>query len=218
MLRRITDRTKAAADTLKDEYRKGLDGDESPTQRIGPTAVDVIKSWMARNVEETDEVSPDQADTVIDEGSPNAERVRAPEGDDAREVADLLGRADWSKVSAAVRDHQATQRMRDLAAQVDWSAAKPVAARVASVLIAAAAAGELGGLQGTAGRYVARTIANETGLADRVAQRLAQQRTPQNESLVAYIDTTATEMSADAGGSGFEGNLTAIERLGDTER
>lgn len=206
LLRRIGDRAKRAASTLKDEYRKGLDGDPSPVQRIGPSAVDVIKSWMARGAE----------DTTADEPTAGQETTDSPDasddiGDDAGAVADLLGRADWQKVSAAVRDSHATQRMRDLAAQVDWEAAKPVAARVASALIAAAAAGELGGLQGSAGRYVARTIANEAGLAEKVAQRLAQNRTAPTRSLVRYIDTTATEVTP----TGFDANLADLERLGD---
>jgi len=216
LLRRLGDRAKRAAGTLKDEYRKGLDGDDSPVQQIGPTAVDVIKAWMAHS--ETDDETPDQGAP-----SPSASETAAAvdahndmgdgssdDTDDVGAVADLLGRADWRKVSAAVRDSQATQRMRDLASQVDWDAAKPVAARVASALIAAAAAGELGGLQGSAGRYVARTIANEAGLAEKVAQRLAQNRTPPSRTLARYIDTTATEVT----GAAFDANLADIERLG----
>lgn len=205
LLRRIGDRAKRAAATLKDEYRKGIDGDDSPVQHIGPTAVDVIKSWLARVDNGADDVQAAEAGDATDAEAPRSD------GDDAVAVADLLDRADWRRVSEAVRDSQATQRMRDLASQVDWQAAKPVAARVASALIAAAAAGELGGLQGSAGRYVARTIANEAGLAEKVAERLGQSRNRPGRSLARYIDTTATETS----GSSFDTNLADIERLGD---
>ena len=209
-LRRIGDRAKRAAGTLKDEYRKGLEGDESPVQRIAPSAIDVIKAWMSTADTDDDPVSTGN-DSGSDKADANGSDHDASGGDDAGAVADLLGRADWRKVSAAVRDSQTTQRMRDLAAQVDWDAAKPVAARVASALIAAAAAGELGGLQGSAGRYVARTIANEAGMAEKVAERLKQNRSQPSRSLVRYIDTTATEVTA----GGFDANLADIERLGD---
>jgi type IV pilus assembly protein PilC len=72
------------------------------------------------------------------------------------------------------------------------------------------AAGELGGMQGAAGRYVARTIANEMGLADRVAQRIRGNRSEQTRLLVDYIDTTATE----APNRGFEANVADLHRLG----
>lgn len=209
-LRRAAERARQAADTLRDEYRKGTQGDESPVQSIAPTAVDVVKAWMARSGEEV-------------EGAPtNAEHTEAPphsEGDTttdetaeaASQVATLLGKVNWRRVSEAARDSTASQRMRELADQVDWAAAKPVAARVASVLIAAAAAGELGGLQGATGRYVARTIANETGLADKVAQRLDAYRNDSNRPLVDYIETTAVEALPTA--TGFEPHLEQLGRL-----
>ena len=202
-LRRATERMKVASVTLKDEYRKGREGDNSPVQRIGPNAIDAIKAWLASDAEE------------VPQGAPLADAHAAADQEatdavEAAEVADLLGRVNWNNVSGAARDTAAAQRMKDLADKVDWAAAKPVAARVAAALIAAAAAGELGGMQGAAGRYVARTIANEMGLADRVAQRIRGNRSEQARLLVDYIETTATE----APNRGFEANVADLRRLG----
>lgn len=202
-LRRATERMKAASATLKDEYRKGREGDDSPVQRIGPNAIDAIKAWLASDAEEVPRGMPrDDADAAADQ--------EATDAAEAAEVADLLGRVNWNNVSGAARDSAVAQRMKDLADKVDWAAAKPVAARVAAALIAAAAAGELGGMQGAAGRYVARTIANEMGLADRVAQRIRGNRSEQARLLVDYIETTAT----DAPNRGFEANVADLRRLG----
>ena len=202
-LRRATERMKVASVTLKDEYRKGREGDNSPVQRIGPNAIDAIKAWLASDAEEVPQGAPlADAHTAADQ--------EATDAVEAAEVADLLGRVNWNNVSGAARDTAAAQRMKDLADKVDWAAAKPVAARVAAALIAAAAAGELGGMQGAAGRYVARTIANEMGLADRVAQRIRGNRSEQARLLVDYIETTATE----APNRGFEANVADLRRLG----
>jgi len=209
-LRRAAERARQAADALRDEYRKGKEGDDSPVQPIAPTAVDVIKAWMARP---TDEEGAAPTDTGIDTGTSTSTSTEEEQA--ASQVASLLGGVQWSRVSDAVRDNAATQRMRELADQVDWAAAKPVAARVASVLIAAAAAGELGGLHGATGRYVARTIANEMGLAEKVAQRLTDQRNVRNQQLVDYIETTATDASgASDRTSGFEARLAELGQLG----
>jgi len=59
------------------------------------------------------------------------------------------------------------------------------------------------------GRYVARTIANETGLAERVAQRITGESTPSSAALVRYIDTTASEAPA-----GFDGYLDGLGQIG----
>jgi hypothetical protein len=213
-LRRAAERARTAADALRDEYRKGKEGDASPVQPIAPSAIDVIKAWMARSDEEGDGAAGPATDSHEPSTATVAEAAAgATPGDDdaqaAAQVASLLGKVNWHRVSDAVRDSAATQRMRELAGEVDWAAAKPVAARVASVLIAAAAAGELGGLQGATGRYVAKTIANEMGLAEKVAQRLREQRTVQSASLVGYIDTTATLSEP----QGFEARLAELGRL-----
>lgn len=209
-LRKAAERARRAADTLRDEYRKGAEGDESPVQPIAPTAVDVVKAWMARSGDNTTEtpatVGPTEPATGVTSDSTDDETTEA-----ASQVATLLGKVNWRRVSEAARDSAASQRMRELADQVDWAAAKPVAARVASVLIAAAAAGELGGLQGTTGRYVARTIANETGLADKVAQRLDAFRNENNRPLVDYIETTSAETPP--GTTGFEPHLAQLGQL-----
>jgi hypothetical protein len=198
-LRRLTDRARDVADTLKEEYRKGLAGDDSPVAPVGPSAITAIRAWLSR----------DNSDDEVDGCDPESTAGFAASDEEATEVADLLGGVDWKKVSNAVRDSQTAQRMRDLADQVDWAAAKPVAGRVAAALIAAAAAGELGGLEGRSARYVARTIANETGLAERVARRVSAGRGSRSGPLLDYIETTATELPA----AGFDQNLADLERF-----
>jgi hypothetical protein len=199
-LKRAADRARKAAEVLKDEYRKGTEGDESPVQSIGRTATDVLKTWMAKP-----EPKPEPAAADV----PTSESVSAVEPE-ADAVAGLLKKVDWRSVSASVTDSRAAERMKDLAAQVDWAAAKPVAARIGAALIAAAASGQLGGLEGRSGAIVARAIINQTGLADKVADLVARDRTPATESLRTYIDATATEVRP-ASPSSFD---TELDQLG----
>ena len=179
-------------ESLRDEYRRGTEGDTSPVQPIAPTVGDVLRRKGA--------------DTVPDPDT----STEGPTDDEAGQVADLLQGVDWSSVRRSVSDSDAVARMRDLASQVDWRAARPVAASVASALIAAAAAGQIGGSKVQIGRYLARTLANEAGLADRVAQRIAGDRTESSTALTRYIDTTASE----APDAGFDAYLDDLGQIG----
>lgn len=187
-LQRAAERARQAGASLRDEYRRGTEGDTSPVQPIAPTAGDVLRRWGGAAAQ----ASPDD------------------EGDEAAEVADLLRSVDWSRVRRSVADNEAVARMRDLAAQVDWAAARPVAASVASALIAAAASGQIGGSKVQIGRYVARTIANESRLAERVAQRITGDPSESSTALVRYIDTTASEAPT----AGFDSYLDDLGQIG----
>ena len=169
-------------------------------QSIGRTATDVLKTWMATPV--SAEAAPDP-----DRSTSGSASDIEPEAD---AVAGLLKKVDWHSVSSSVTDSRVAGRMKDLSAQVDWAAAKPVAARIGAALIAAAASGQLGGLEGRSGVVVARTIINHTGLAEKVADLVARDRTPATASLRTYIDATATEVSP-ASPSHFD---TELDQLG----
>jgi len=171
-LKGALNRAQQAMRTMQDEFRKGRDGDTSPVRAIGPSIVPALKHALAslrgREPEPTHDTSDD---AVVDE------------------VADAVRRVDWKRVASSIRDNRAVQQMKDLAAEVDWAKAKPAAARVGTVLIAAAASGQLAGPKTT---MIARTIV-DTGLADKVAAKLNEEPAATPGSVLHYIDTTATE-------------------------
>jgi hypothetical protein len=206
-LQRAAERAKQASAALREEYRKGTEGDTSPVQPIAPTAGEVFKRWAASEAEEPDTPAPNES--AAGESSTGNETGTGTGTEEADEVADLLRGVDWDAVRRSVSDSATVARMRDLASQVDWRTARPVAARVAAALVAAAASGQVGRSKVQIGRYVARTIANETGLAERVAQRITGESTPSSAALVRYIDTTASEAPA-----GFDGYLDGLGQIG----
>lgn len=108
-----------------------------------------------------------------------------PDADDAAatdqtvdDVAEAMRGVDWASVRQATAKgtSEAAERMRAMAAQVDWEKVQPVAAQVSSALIAAVASGKIP-VGGPLGGRVLRTIMNDHDLAQRVAGSLA--RTPQ---------------------------------------
>ncbi len=195
-LSRAVGKARHAAEVMKDEYVKGTVGDDSPVQAIGPSASHALKGWLAK--------LSGGAESAVDDTSPQ------DEAGEAAEVANLLKKVDWKQVSTSIKDSSTAQRMKDLSAQVDWEKAKPAAARVGTALIAAAASGQLGGLKGQAGARVAKTIIDQTGLADRVSRMVADDRSPASRPLQSYIDTTATESPAAA--APFNRNLAELEQ------
>lgn len=120
------------------------------------------------------------------------------DGEAADEVATAMKKVDWAKVKSATAGTtaDATQRVKSMAAQVDWDKVTPVAAQVSSALIAAVASGQIP-LGGHLGGRVARTIMNDRDLAQKVAASLA--RTPQQSPpdfrpvIAGAIETTATD-------------------------
>lgn len=210
-LQRAAERAKQASAALREEYRKGTEGDTSPVQSIAPTAGEVFKRWTSSGDIPSDTDEPNQhSESSSTAGEQPTDEVTPTAAEEADEVAELLRGVDWNTVRRSVTDSATVARMRDLASQVDWRSARPVAARVAAALVAAAASGQVGRSKVQIGRYVARTIANETGLADRVAQRIAGEPTASTTALARYIDTTATEAHA-----GFDGYLDGLGQIGD---
>lgn len=124
--------------------------------------------------------------------------------DEASEVADTetvvstLRNVDWAKVRAATaeRTTDAAEKMRAMAAEVDWGKVQPVAAQVSSALIAAVASGQVP-VGGRAGSTVVRAIMNDRNLAQRVGATLHQEQAPMppdyRPELGQVIDTTAAD-------------------------
>jgi hypothetical protein len=75
-------------------------------------------------------------------------------------VSGVLQRVDWKAVSSTTQQRTAevTDRMRSLAADVDWDRLRPVASKVATALVAAAASGQIGSLSGPAAMAVTRAL------------------------------------------------------------
>lgn len=95
---------------------------------------------------------------------------------DAEVVAGVLARVDWPKVSDSVgsRTSEVAERLQALAAEVDWQRMRPVAGKVATALVAAAATGQLGRLSGPAAQAVARAINGDQGVGEAAASLLAR--------------------------------------------
>jgi hypothetical protein len=167
---------KAAA--LKAEYESGKRGDDAPVAPIWPTPKE-------------------QLDAVVKlfPSARSASPASAEELDaDAGNVAEALRGVDWAGVRAATaqRTNDATRAMRSMAEQVDWAKVQPVAAHVSSALIAAVATGQIG-VGGRLGSTVVRAIADQAGLAQRVAQKLGAEEVPLPPDFRKAIDVTADE-------------------------
>jgi hypothetical protein len=177
-------KVKKGAAALKAEYEAGLRGDDAPVDPIWPTAGQQLHA--VRRALRSLRRAPAPESTA--DAELNAE---------AEEVAEALGTVDWAKVRAETsrRTSDAARAMRDMAAQVDWAKVQPVAAQVSSALIAAVASGRLP-VGGRLTTTVARAIADQGGLAQRVAQTLDQQRTALPPDFRQVIDTTATDPPA----------------------
>ena len=139
------------------EYEAGKRGEETPAAPI----------WLTPK-EQLDRVLGliNKAET---EPPPSPEELTA----DADEVTAAMRGVDWAGVRAATsaRTGDATRAMRAMAQEVDWNKVQPVAAQVSSALIAAVASGKIG-VGGPLGSSVARAIANQGGLAQRVGTNM----------------------------------------------
>ena len=176
-------RTKAvrAAASLKAEYQAGKAGDESPAAPIWPTAkeqLDAVVKMLTSAKSSPPQIAPTDAELDAD----------------AAEVAVALRGVDWASVrsTTAERTGGARRAMREMADQVDWAKAQPVAAQVSSALIAAVASGQIG-VGGRLGSTVARAIVDQGGLAQRVAANLNEETTQMPPDFRQVIDSTATE-------------------------
>lgn len=171
-------RAKKAAAALKADYEAGKQGDDQPVEPIWPTAKEQLDGIVAmvRSARSAPSRTAEQLDT------------------DAADVASALGGIDWAGVKAttAERTGPARKAMREMSDQVDWAKVQPVAAQVSSALIAAVASGQLG-VGGRLGSSVIRTIANQSGMAQKVAENLTAQKTTLPPDFRQVIDTTARD-------------------------
>lgn len=118
---------------------------------------------------------------------------------DERTVIGALRDIDWAAVrhSTAAKTGDVAERMKAMAAEVDWRSAQPAAAHVSSALIAAAASGRLP-LGGPLGSTLARAIMNDRGLAQRVSAAMTarpDQGVEQVPDFRGVIDTTARDQA-----------------------
>jgi hypothetical protein len=175
---RLARAAKRSAAALKAEYESGKRGDDSPVTPIWPTPKEQLDAVLALF------------------RSPRPEAPRSAEELDAEadEVADALRGVDWSGVRAATaqRTSDAARAMRSMAEQVDWAKVQPIAAHVSSALIAAVATGQIG-VGGRLGSTVVRAIADQAGLAQRVAQALDAEHAPMPPDFRDAIEVTAEE-------------------------
>lgn len=194
--RRAAERARQSARILKDEYAKGRDGDEGPTQVLWDRPTFDQFRALVRSRKATPHDAPASADRAASQGGPADNREphsashpselitdsepatdsRAVTGSETRsdddmaaqEVSMVLERVDWQAVGESTRSRsgEVADRLRLLAADVDWDRVRPAAGRVAAALVAAAATGQLGRLSGPTAQAVARAINGEAGVAD----------------------------------------------------
>jgi hypothetical protein len=173
-------KAKQAAAALKADYQAGKLGDEAPAEPIWPSASDQFEGVVKMLRAARSGGSKTRSDTEL-----NA---------DADDISSALRNVDWNGVRTATAERTSGPRkaMRDMADQVEWSKVQPVAAQVSSALIAAVAAGQIpmGGLLGST---VVRTIMNQGGLAQRVADNLSEQKNTMPPDFRGVIDTTARD-------------------------
>jgi hypothetical protein len=172
-----TAKAKRVAGSLKAEYQAGKEGDDSPAMPIWPTPKEQLDKILGLLSSTRSDSPPEELET------------------DAAEVTQALRGVDWASVRAATaaRTSDASRAMRSVAEQVDWSKVQPIAAQVSRALIAAAASGQIR-LVGPLGTTVARAIANQGGLAQRVASNLHAENESLPDEYHKAIDTTATEI------------------------
>jgi len=168
-----------AAATIKAEYEAGKHGDDTPAKPIWATPQQQLDGLLAifrQTAGDAEAPDPAPADTTVDSTDPTDQadtHVVDDDDADAAEVAAAIRGVDWAGVraAAAVRTTEASKAMKSMAEHVDWGKVQPVAAQVSSALITAIATGQLG-VGGRLASTVARTITNQNGLGQRVAEEL----------------------------------------------
>ena len=190
LARRLAERAKESARILKDEFDKGASGmapdEPTPVLWDRPSFEHVsrlVKSRRGSSRAANAETSPASASPASPSPSPGGSPGGSPGAgsglsDDAAaaEVSNVLERIDWSQVSAATqsRGNDVADRLRSLTEDVDWDRMKPVAGKVATALIAAAATGHLGRLTGPAAQAVARAINGDQGVGEAAASLISR--------------------------------------------
>ena len=173
------------ASSIKAEYEAGKQGDEAPAKPIWATPQQQLDGLLAvfRQTAPAGTSDPEAPAGSTDDAGANPsaadqtdDATDATDATDAADVADVAAAirgVDWAGVRAAAagRTTEASKAMKSMADHVDWGKVQPVAAQVSSALIAAIATGQLG-VGGRLASTVARTITNQNGLGQRVADEL----------------------------------------------
>ena len=173
---RLAQRAKESARILKDEFDKGASGtapdEATPVLWDRPTFEHV--SRLVKSLRGSSS-SPSATRSPSPTPSPGPEDGLSDEAA-AAEVSTVLERIDWSQVSAATqsRGSEVADRLRSLTEDVDWDRMKPVAGKVATALIAAAATGHLGRLTGPTAQAVARAINGDQGVGEAAATLISR--------------------------------------------
>lgn len=177
LARRLAERAKESARVLKEEFDKGASGtapdEATPVLWDRPTFDHLSRLVKSLRGSSTPPAAAPSA-------SPSSSASAPDEGlsDDAAaaEVSNVLERIDWSQVSAATqtRGSEVADRLRSLTEDVDWERMKPVAGKVATALIAAAATGHLGRLTGPTAQAVARAINGDQGVGEAAASLISR--------------------------------------------
>ena len=208
-----TAKAKQAAATLKAEYEAGKQGDTTAATPIWSTPKEQLDALLAllRSSKATSESGSGADGATAGEHAVEDEPGRAPESvpaapsdgaatademtAEADEVTRALRSVDWAGVRSATaeRTSEATKAMREMAEQVDWARVQPVAARLSSALIAAVASGQVP-IGGRLGSTVARAIADQSGLGQRVAQNLTDANVPLPPDFRGAIEATSREV------------------------
>jgi len=201
-------KARGVASTIKAEYEAGKQGDETPAQPIWATPQQQLDGLLAvfrqtaagaNDAHDKAASDPSAAETPATDGdaADPADMTEAAAGNDdadAAEVAAAIRGVDWAGVRAAAagRTTEASKAMKSMADHVDWGKVQPVAAQVSSALIAAIATGQLG-VGGRLASTVARTITNQNGLGQRVAEELDDASTPGSIDFRNTIEAAARE-------------------------
>ena len=173
------------ASSIKAEYEAGKQGDEAPAKPIWATPQQQLDGLLAvfrqtAPAGSSDPEAPARSTDDVPADSSVADQTddATDNATDAAEVAAAIRGVDWAGVRAAAagRTTEASKAMKSMADHVDWGKVQPVAAQVSSALIAAIATGQLG-VGGRLASTVARTITNQNGLGQRVAEELDETST-----------------------------------------
>ncbi len=179
LARRAAERAQQSARILREEFDKGARGDalDEPTPVLWDRPTFEHLKALVRAGRPAAPVTgrPADSEPASDDYPPAPAGPMSPEAA-AAEVSGVLERIDWHDVTTTADERGAdvAERLRSLAAEVDWERMKPVAGKVATALIAAAATGHLGRLSGPTAQAVARAINGDHGVGEAAASIISR--------------------------------------------
>jgi hypothetical protein len=185
------DRARRAAAALRQDYEAGKRGDDTEPEPLWASP----KEQLAAMIKLLSSARRSQQVPTGDEAAPFGDQADGTADAEAADVATALRHVDWAGVRAATaeRTSDAAAAMRSMADQVDWAKVQPVAAHVSSALIAAVASGQLR-LGGKLGPVVARAIADQGGLGQRVVRQIDREQAPMPPDFRGAIEAAGREI------------------------